>query len=83
MLQPWLELERSENLDTVMPMEGIGCWHPVFPARNDDIWLLASSGIKWLEASLLDALSKENQLAIFEQEYENGLFTGIHLRSFL
>lgn len=83
MLMPWLELERSENLDAIMPMEGIGCWHPVFPARNDDIWLLASSGIKWLEASLLDGAFKENQIATFEQVHENGMFTGVHLRTLL
>ena len=83
MLQPWLELERSENSEAVMPMEGIGCWHPVFPARNDDIWLLASSSVKWLESNLLDGLLKEPQMVTFEQVYENGLFTGVHLRTVL
>ncbi len=26
-------------------MEGIGCWHPVFPARADEVWLMASAAV--------------------------------------
>lgn len=83
MIQPWLDLERRENPDAVMPMEGIGCWHPIFPARNDDVWLLASSGIKWLDATIMDVQLQEHRMAIFEQVYENGLFAGVHLRTIL
>lgn len=43
-------LEEREFLSEVsFPREGIGCWSPVFPARGDDIWLLASVAVKELE----------------------------------
>jgi len=83
MIQPWLDLEQMENPDVVMPMEGIGCWHPVFPARSDDIWLLASSGIKWLDATIRNEQLQDNRMVIFEQVYENGLFTAVHLKTIL
>jgi len=35
------ELDRGEE----RPMEGIGCWHPVFPARADEVWLMASAAV--------------------------------------
>lgn len=35
-----------------MPWEGIGCWHPVFPARADDIALNAALAVKFIESFL-------------------------------
>ena len=29
-------------------IEGIGCWHPVFPARADDVQLWAAVGTKFI-----------------------------------
>jgi hypothetical protein len=34
-------IESGEEL----PMEGIGCWHPVFPARADEVWIMASAAV--------------------------------------
>ncbi len=75
-LEPWLELERKQFADTPFPREGIGCWHPVFPARADDIWLFASVAVKHLEA-LLVADQVTEDFTIFEQIYEDGQFMGI------
>lgn len=48
-----LERDAEEWGDAEMPWAGAGCWHPVFPARVDDIWLLAAAGVKqilgWIE----------------------------------
>lgn len=60
-----------------MPMKGIGCWHPVFPARIDDIWMLASAGVKWIEASLSRGSTEEIELVVIEQIWENGDFGGL------
>lgn len=76
MIKGWLELERPEYIDDGFPREGIGCWHPVFPARVDDIWMLSSAAIKELEQTILDP-PKTPQLVIFEQAYKNGDFVGI------
>lgn len=61
---PWFELDYEQNRDIQTPREGIGCWHPVFPARSDDIWLLAATGFKLIVESLS---VQEEQFRVFEQ----------------
>ena len=61
-----------------VPREGIGCWHPVFPARHDDVTLLAAVGVKYIEAALGGALAPLN-LQVYEQVEQGGLFSGVRL----
>lgn len=49
---PWRSTEDEERGQDDMPWEGIGCWHPVFPARADDIALNAALGVKFIESFL-------------------------------
>ena len=35
-----------------LPMEGIGCWHPVMPARWDRVLALVGMAVPWLEARM-------------------------------
>jgi Arc/MetJ family transcription regulator len=67
------ELERGEE----RPMEGVGCWQPVFPARADQIWLMASAAVGLLndEWPLPDATAK---LHVFERSTDHqGRFAGL------
>ncbi len=73
---PWISKEREENPGTELPWEGIGCWHPLFPARVDDIWMMASTAIKTIEANL-ESSTQEPVLSVIEQVYEDGRFTGL------
>ena len=73
---PWIIKEREENSGTKLPWEGIGCWHPLFPARVDDVWMMASAAIKTIEANL-ESLAVEPGLSVIEQTNENGRFTGL------
>ena len=73
MVHPWFALDRDENKNAEAPQEGVGCWHPVFPARSDDIWLLASTGFKLLVDTLE---SRAEFLKVFEQQIDQG-FAGI------
>ena len=75
-ITPWLRRERTETEGQVMPWEGIGCWHPVFPARADDMWLLAAAAVKRI-ASIVDSSSPETTLVVFEQRYDSGAFAGV------
>lgn len=75
-LQPWLSLEKSENQGVVFPREGIGCYHPLFPARLDDIWTMAGLAIKELEAWWPNNLGP-SIFAVYEQQKLNGLPAGI------
>lgn len=77
-LRSWLEMEREEYRDELLPWSGIGCWHPVFPARVDDVWMLASVAVKHLDSLIKEASSIKNDFAVFEQIYdENNTFCGI------
>jgi hypothetical protein len=75
-LRPWLEQEIQEYGDERFPREGVGCWHPVFPARIDDVTMMASAAVKHLESTMI-APSSSSMLTIFEQQYEQDLFLGI------
>ena len=76
-IAPWLRVEAKEYQAVDLPREGIGCWHPVFPARVDDIWLFVATAMKEVERSVVQDLP-EPMLTVFEQTAdENGVFTGI------
>ena len=75
-VSPWIIKEREEHSGMELPWEGIGCWHPLFPARVDDVWMMASAAIKIIEAHL-ESSTEEPVLSVIEQTYENGRFTGL------
>lgn len=79
MINPWLGKEQEEFKDQPLPWSGIGCWHPVFPARADDVWMMASVAVKHIE-SLIESNSLDNNLAVFEQVFDkNDNFCGVRL----
>ena len=60
-----------------LPRVGIGCWHPAFPARADDTWMMASVAVKHLEQFVV-AGTREPSLVVYEQILESdGFFCGI------
>lgn len=77
-LNPWLVKEREEYGDKPMPWSGIGCWHPVFPAKVNDVWMLAAVAVKCLNTLVESTLIQENMM-VFEQETstDNDWFQGI------
>ncbi|TWT01858.1 ThiF family adenylyltransferase [Planomicrobium sp. CPCC 101079] len=80
LISPWMEKEREMTDGIEFPREGVGCWHPVFPARADDIWLLVSTAIKNIELAIKEP-KKHPTLLVFEQQIEDGIFKGILLIS--
>jgi predicted ThiF/HesA family dinucleotide-utilizing enzyme len=48
--------------EQVGEMEGIGCWHPVFPATADDVNLWAAIGSKFVRRAVID---RRNTAALF------------------
>jgi molybdopterin/thiamine biosynthesis adenylyltransferase len=73
---PWLERERGEAVGAELPREGVGCWHPIFPARADDVWLMAAAAVKHLEKALAGGPAG-TKLTVFEQKFEGGAFVGV------
>jgi hypothetical protein len=74
----WEPLRRAErNRGEARPMEGVGCWHPVFPARADEIWLMASAAVGLLnhELPIPDSAAA---LHVFERSTDQqGRFAGL------
>jgi molybdopterin/thiamine biosynthesis adenylyltransferase len=76
-MQPWLKRDRDDTKDLPLPAtEGIGCWSPVFPARLDDISLLASAAVKWIEECVAQP-PLAPRLTVFEREGTAGCFMGV------
>lgn len=76
MVNPWLRKEIAENEGSELPRKGIGCWHPLLPARADDVWLMTAVAVKYLEDSL-KSLSSEPKLTVFEQVKDSTGFIGL------
>jgi hypothetical protein len=47
--------------------EGVGCWHPVMPARIDHVWMLASAAIGQLDDALRTGGGLD-QLVVLERD---------------
>lgn len=73
---PFLEKERKEMENCELPRDGIGCWHPAFPARCDDVWLLTSAAIKIVDAFVQGEASALG-LTVLRQKVVDGVFCGI------
>ena len=71
LIEPWITRDLDEHTGWDLPREGIGCWHPVFPARFDDIMLLAASAVKHLEATTTNRPPAPT-LIVFEQLDDDG-----------
>ncbi len=72
--RPWRERERVEA--GPFPMETVGCWNPVAPARADDVWLLAAAAVRAIEPRLV-APAGPAELIVLEQWEQDGAFAGI------
>lgn len=48
-MQPWLARDVEDNGGRLLPHEGPGCWHPLFPARPDEISMHAAAALSELE----------------------------------
>jgi len=73
---PFISRELDEYNGFELPREGIGCWHPLFPARIDDIWLMASLVVKLFEHDYL-VQPKNSVFRVYEQQFRDGLPMGI------
>ncbi len=70
LIAPWLMKEMEEHKGEEWPREGIGCWHPIFPARVDDVRMLVSIALKHIESATV-VPPAEPELVVFEQHYED------------
>jgi hypothetical protein len=80
-LNEWLVRDAEEHVNEPLPREGIGCWHPAFPARLDDIVMMVGAALKSIEW-YIDTGDNRRLLIVYEQDWENGTFTGVRRVAF-
>lgn len=74
-VRPYCEKDTVDQDLSKLPREGLGCWHPLFPARSEDIWLAAGTVTKLIEHFFV-AQNLSSLTTIYEQRTSNGLFEG-------
>jgi hypothetical protein len=75
-MAPWLQTEVTENRGCRLPREGLGCWHPVFPARIDDVWMMSTALVKYITGYVGQGAGR-TVLTVFEQQEGEDGFSGI------
>jgi hypothetical protein len=77
-LRPWLDEDARATADQDLVWEGAGCWHPLSPARCDDIFMLGAAAVRLLEAEATAAAEGPPRLQVFERRVnEAGGFDGL------
>jgi len=78
LILPWLIKEKKENEGLQLSREGVGCWHPVFPARLDDITMLLGAAVKIIESQFCE--NKFTGLVVIEKKLDaNDQFIGMDI----
>lgn len=70
-MQPWLTRDLEDNGGRQLPHEGPGCWHPLFPARQDEIAMHATAAVSELERAMRGG-SRAWDLCVFERRVDDG-----------
>lgn len=79
-IKKWLHKDLDEYDGEELPQSGgVGCWHPAFPARIDDINLFASTALKYLDSYMKSSIT-HSKLGIFEQVQDESCFCGINFQ---
>ena len=77
-IKDWLILDSQKSLGNEEMIEGIGCWHPLFPARVDDILMLIGAAIKFFEKEMMEGIGA--RLTVISKNYDNGgNFIGLNI----
>ena len=74
-IQPWLVKDLEERGDEELPREGIGCYHPVFPASAVDVDLMVAVALKVVAQQRV--VGTDPVFQVFERATENEAFTGV------
>ncbi len=75
LISPYLQTERDTFDNYNFPRNGIGCWHPTFPGRSDDVWLAAATAVKAIENYAITK-SRKTISMVYEQRENDGIFEG-------
>lgn len=68
--ESFVEASPAPDGENVGDMEGIGCWHPVFPATADDVSLWGAIGAKFVRRAIVDA---RRQAVLYTQKEDGSV----------
>lgn len=78
-VKKWLNIDIDEYDGPELARSGgVGCWHPAFPARGDEIWMCAATSLRYFDEFTLTQ-GIYSKFAVFEQVSTNGDFGGFTL----
>ncbi|MDP2342280.1 MAG: ThiF family adenylyltransferase [Deltaproteobacteria bacterium] len=72
---PWTEKDWVGIDVDALHSEGAGCWHPLSPARADDVMATAAIAVRTLDERI-EANIDQAQLTVFERRHDAGAFQG-------
>lgn len=75
-LSRFTQHDLSEYTDDELPREGIGCWHPVFPAKSYDMTLMSSIAAIYIEEIITTNLVDSN-FSVYQKKYKDAIFLGV------
>lgn len=76
--RPWWDEEITTHPPSEYPREGIGCWHPVFPASGADVSMMAAIAVRHLaQVIMVDDGGPDGLLVVYQQIVEDGLLQGV------
>jgi hypothetical protein len=75
-IAPFIKEDYNRYVEDDCPMQGIGCWHPVFPARADDFSIFSGIVLKYIEKCICDK-SHQWGTTIYEQVDGEGFYCGV------
>ncbi len=75
-IRPQMEEQRRRFRNDVWPREGQGCWHPVFPARCDEVMLLAAVGVRFI-MEVVESPLRAREFRVYERYEAEGSFGGV------
>ncbi|NCC15923.1 MAG: ThiF family adenylyltransferase [Clostridia bacterium] len=75
LISTYLQNEKKLYAEFDLPRNGIGCWHPTFPGRSDDVWLAAATSVKAIENYIISKSLRTLSL-VYEQRESDGIFEG-------
>lgn len=79
-IRKWLKSDNEKISGDEEIIEGLGCWHPLFPARVDDIMMHTGAAIKLFEKEIIQGDSAK--LVVTCKSYDNsGNFIGLKLNN--
>ena len=76
-IDPYIQSERDRLKDDEIQWEGVGCYHPVFEARNDDMGLWAAVAAK-LIVKFVKNTSTDADFVVLKQYDNSGIPQVLH-----